>query len=114
MFCAFSFDPCLVATTILSVESHVSSRAQQPLFSDTWPERMFWHLLPAPVIGGQVYWLPPPSTEEWLDKKLLLDEKKQDWIGPNKRNSILMMMMIRWHSGESCSAMRSLLQASSV
>ena len=34
----------------------------------------------SPVIGGQAYRLPP-STEEWLDKKLLLDEKKTglDW-----------------------------------
>ena len=36
---------------------------------------MFWDLLPAQVIGGQVCRLPPLSAEEGMDKKLIFDEK---------------------------------------
>ena len=37
--------------------------------------RCFWHLLRGPVIGGQVYRIPPISTEKWEEKKALLDMK---------------------------------------
>ena len=40
----------------------------QLVFSIRWPERMFCPLFPALVIVGQV---PPLSTEERVDKKLL-------------------------------------------
>ena len=36
---------------------------------------MFWHLLPAQVTVGQVYWQPPSSTEIWMDKKRFFNEK---------------------------------------
>ena len=39
------------------------------VLSDPRPEPMFWHLLTAPVIGGQVYKLPSLSAEEWVDKQ---------------------------------------------
>ena len=32
---------------------------------------MIWELLPAPVVGGQVYRLSPISTDEWAVRKLL-------------------------------------------
>ena len=39
-------------------------------------ERMFWQLLPAPVIKAQVYRLSPISRDEWAEKKLLFDEQR--------------------------------------
>ena len=59
------------------VEQVGGIRFPQLGFSVARPERTFWQLLPAPVIGGQVYRLPPISTDEWMDKKLLSDEKKK-------------------------------------
>ena len=44
-------------------------------FSVARPERMFWQLLPASVIGGEVYRLPPIGTDEWMDKNLCFDKK---------------------------------------
>ena len=38
---------------------------------------MCWHLLPRPVIGGQAYRIPPMSTAEWEEKRVLFDGK--DW-----------------------------------
>ena len=58
----------------------------------TVAKSMFWHLLPATAIGGQVpqvYRLPQISTDEWLDKKRLFDEKAEsDW-------SQLVLMRVR-------------------
>ena len=34
-----------------------------------------WHLLPGPVIGGQAYGLPPMSTAELEEKRILFDDK---------------------------------------
>ena len=45
-------------------------------FSVAGQGRMFWHLLPAPLIGGQVRRVPPINTEEWEKNKDLFDEKK--------------------------------------
>ena len=36
---------------------------------------MFWHLLPAPAIGGQVRRGAPISTDEWEEKTIRFDEK---------------------------------------
>ena len=36
---------------------------------------MCWHLLAAPVIGGQPCAVRPLSYGEWLDKKVYIDEK---------------------------------------
>ena len=38
-------------------------------------EHMFWQLLPAPVIGGQVSRRPPIRTDGWIDKKLFFGGK---------------------------------------
>ena len=35
---------------------------------------MFWNLLPALMIGGQVCRVPPFSVEEWMDKKYIFTE----------------------------------------
>ena len=37
--------------------------------------KMFWHLLPRLAIGGQACRLPPISTAEWKEKRILFDEK---------------------------------------
>ena len=37
--------------------------------------KMFWHLLAGPVIGGQVYRIPPLATEEWGERKILVEER---------------------------------------
>ena len=52
-------------------------RFPQLVFSDLRPGGMFWHLLPAPVLGGRAYGLPPLSAEEWMGKKLLFDEETE-------------------------------------
>ena len=36
---------------------------------------MVLQLLPAQVIGGQLYRVPPISTDEWEEKKILFDGK---------------------------------------
>ena len=49
---------------------------------------MFWYLLPARVIGGQVHRVPPISEDEWEEKKILFEEKKQEELGRNKPRSV--------------------------
>ena len=54
-------------------------RFAQLVFSDRFEKSMFWHLL-ALLIGGQVslvHLWPQISTDEWLDKKRLFDEKAE-------------------------------------
>ena len=41
-------------------------------------EPMFWHLLPALVIGGQVYRPLSLSAQEWIDKKLFSTKNGTD------------------------------------
>ena len=36
---------------------------------------MFWHLLPGLAIRGQACRIPPMSTAEWEEEKILFDEK---------------------------------------
>ena len=38
---------------------------------------MFWHLLPAPVIGGHQCRLLSLRTKEWMDKKIFCDAKTE-------------------------------------
>ena len=52
-------------------------------FSVARPERMFWQLLPAPVIGGQVY---STSTDEWAERTFF-SMKKNGSEGHNKQCS---------------------------
>ena len=47
-------------------------------FSVTQLERMFWHLLPGPVVGGQVHRAPPIITEQWEEKKALFGREKRN------------------------------------
>ena len=47
---------------------------------------MLWQLLPAPVIGGQVYSVPPTSTDEWAERNYFT-MKKRERGGHNKQCS---------------------------
>ena len=46
--------------------------AQLNIFNQQF-KLLFWHLLPALVIGGQQYRVPPHSAANWLGKRIFLD-----------------------------------------
>ena len=56
----------LVVVCAHDTRRHVSP---QPCFSGSNSREMFWHLLPGPVIGGQVCRVPPISTAEREENK---------------------------------------------
>ena len=76
------FAPCVAVERERNWEACVF---WQLVFSDLRPEPMFWHLLPAPVIGGQVCRPLSLSAHEWIDKKLFFDEKR-DRLGRMMQN----------------------------
>ena len=64
-------------------------------------KHMFWHLLPAPVIGGQVHKLPLLSAEEWMDKQLC-STKQRERLGFTK---LCLICGSKDHEGEDSGTM---------
>ena len=71
-------------------------RPPQLVFSDPWPEPMFRHLLPPPMIGGQVCRLLPSfCVDEWMDRKLLFAAK----TGPTWPQEAVLDLEKKVHEG---------------
>ena len=51
----------------------------QLVFSKSVPEDMFWDMPPAPVLVGRQCRRPSITTDGWLEKKKILDEKESEW-----------------------------------
>ena len=71
--------PLVVVVRVWHSVARVSA-AQVFAVAVAW--KMFWRLLPGPLIGGHLYTVPPIRTKEWEEQKAILD-KKTGRIWPN-------------------------------